>query len=128
MRKPRPRRELRLKESGDKEAAVRQLHGACLPHSASRAYAQTGRLKLLLVLFVHAVVAVVLLGVIFGAENRPKQRPSENLQRFVARAFRFPDTAVRESTGKRCDNAVFGRGIVLRGVSAVDVQDVTRIL
>jgi hypothetical protein len=121
-------RKLRLKKRGDEEAVVRQLHGPRFAQDPARADAQTGGLELLLILLIHAVVAVVLFGVVFAPANRVKKSPRQNLQSLVAGAFGAAITTVRQGAGKRRDDAVRGAGIVFRRVRVGNSQDISRIL
>jgi len=86
----RPRGKLRLEQSGDKEAMARQFDGTGLAPDAAGAYAKPGRLELLFIVFVHAIVAVVLLGVIFAAAHRMQACPGQNLQPFLTRGLGPP--------------------------------------
>src|SRR6516165_10046389 len=97
------------------------------PDSA-RAYAESGRPELLFIFFVHAVVAVVLLGVIFAAANRMQAGPWEDFQAFLTRGFRASLTAIRQAAGKRRDHVVGRAGIVFRAVRVGNVQHISRIL
>ena len=77
-------------------AAAPESDGSCLPETSSRTHAQARGLELLLVLLIHAVVAVVLLGVVLASAQRMKPRSGQNLQSFFAGALGAVGTAVRE--------------------------------
>ena len=66
---------------------ARQFDGTGLAPDAAGAYAKPGRLELLFIVFVHAIVAVVLLGVIFAAAQAC---PGQNLQPFLTRGLGPP--------------------------------------
>ena len=54
----RPRGKLRLEQRGNQEAMTRQFDGAGLTVDAAGAYAKSGRLELLFVFFVYAIVNI----------------------------------------------------------------------
>ena len=83
---------------------VRQFYRASLALDAASADVKSGRLKLLLVFFVHAVVAVVLLGVIFAAANGMKPRPGHDFQAFFAGGLRAAFAAIRQQSRVRANS------------------------
>jgi len=121
------RRKRGLEQGGDEETAIGQFHGPRFPQSSACADPQTGGLKLLFVLFIHAVIAVVLLGVIFAPTNRMKERPRQNLQPLVTRAFGTAIPTVRQGARKRRNDVVRRSGIVLGRVGIGDLQNIARI-
>jgi len=78
VRSFRPRRKLRLKQRGNEEAVSRELDGACFAKNSPRTYAQASGLKLLFVFLIDAVVAVILLRIIFTAANRMQECSRHN--------------------------------------------------
>jgi len=63
---------------------VRQFHRASLSLDAARTDPKSGSLELLFVFFVDAVVAVVLLGVVFASADRMKASAGQNFQAFFS--------------------------------------------
>ncbi len=74
-----PRRKLRLEQRGNEEAVSLEFDGACFAKNSSGTYAQPGGLKLFFVLLIDAVVAVILLRIIFAAANRMQKCSRQNL-------------------------------------------------
>jgi len=107
---------------------VRQFHRASLALHAARADAKPGGLKLLFVFFVHAVVAVVLLEVIFAAADGMKLAAGRDFQVFVTGGFGAALATTRQAAGKRSDHVVGRAGIVFRAVCVADLQNISRIL
>ena len=122
------RRELWLEQRGDEKSMVWQFHGASLALHAARADAKSSGLKLLFVFFVHAVVAVVLLGVVFASTNGVKAGSRQDFQVLFPGGFGAACAAVRQATGKRSDDEVLRAGIVFRAVGVADLQNISRIL
>lgn len=87
---------------------IRQFHRASLALPTTCADAKSGGLKLLFVFFVHSVVAVVLLGIIFTVADGVKASARENFQSFVSGGFRAALAAIGQAAGKRSYN-VMGR-------------------
>jgi protein-S-isoprenylcysteine O-methyltransferase Ste14 len=105
-----------------------QFDGTGLAQEAAGAYAKSGGLELLLVFFVHAIVAVILLGVIFASANGMKASPGQNLQPFLARGFGASFASIGQAAGKRSDHIMGRSGVVLRAVRVADLQHISRIL
>ena len=95
---------------------ARQFDGPSLAPDTARAYAEAGRLELLFIFFVYAVVAVVLLGVIFASANRMQAGPWEDFQPFLTRGSGASVTAIGQAAGKRRDHIVGRAGIILRAI------------
>ena len=96
VRRLRPGRQLRLEQRRQKKRVAGQFHGAGFAQASPRAHAQTGRLKLRLKLFVDAVIAVILLGMIGGSANGVKLRAGQDLDRVVAGALGTARAPVRQ--------------------------------
>jgi len=128
VRRLRPRGKLRLEQRGDKEAMTRQFDGTGLTLDAARAYAKSGRLELPFVFFVHAIVAVILLGVIFASANGMQASPWQDFQAFLTRGFRASLPAIGQSAGERSDHTVGRTGIVFRAVRVGNLQNISCIL
>lgn len=96
-------------------------------HTA-RADAKSGSLKLFFVFFVDAVVAVVLLRVIFTSTNGMKTAAVHNLQAFVTRCFGAAFAPIRQAAGKRSDYVVGRAGVIFRAVRIGNLQNISRIL
>lgn len=79
MRSLGARGKLRLKQCGNEEAVSRQFNGACFSKNPSRTYAQSGGLKLFFVFLIDAVVAVIVLRIVFAAANRMQECSRQNL-------------------------------------------------
>jgi len=107
---------------------ARQFDGASLALDAPRAYAESGRLELLFIFFVHAVVAVVLLGVIFASANSMQAGPWQDFQAFLTRGFGTSLAAIGQAAGKRRDHAMGRTGIVFCAVRVGNLQHISRIL
>ena len=128
MRSFGPRRKLGLKQRGDEEAESRQFDGACFAKNTSRTYAQSGGLKLLFVFLIHAVVAVILLGIVFAAANRMQECSRENLQALLPGSLGTVRAAVRQGAGKGRHHEVRRPRIIFRGVGVGNLQNISRIL
>jgi len=123
-----PRRKLRLEQRGDKETMIGQLHGASLTLNAAGAYAKTGGLELLFVFFVDAVIAVILLRIVFASANGMEASAGKNFQAFLPGGLGTTLAAIRQAAGKRRDHIVRRAGIILRAVRVGNLQNISRIL
>ena len=128
MRCFRARGELWLEQSGNEEAMIRQFYCASLALHPACADAKSGGLKPLFVFFVHSIVAVVLLGIIFTAADGVKVSSGQNFQAFVTGRFRAAFATIRQAAGKWSDHVVGGAGVVLRAVRVGNLQNIPRIL
>lgn len=122
------RGELRLEQGSDEKPVFWQFYGARLLLDSSRADAQTCSLELFFIVFVHAVVAVVLFGVVFASADRMQERSMQDIQALVTRGFRAAFTPVGQRARKRRDHVMRRAGIVLRAVGVGDLQNIARIL
>ena len=95
-----------MKQRGDKEGVVWKLNSPRLPLDSFGAHPQPGGHELLLIILVHAVVAEVLLGVVFITTDFVEQSAGENLQTFVTRSFKAALAPVGQSAGERSDDVM----------------------
>jgi len=123
-----PRRKLGLKQRSNEEAVPREFDGARFAKNSSRTYSQSGGLKLFFVFLIYAVVAVILLGIIFAAANRMQECSRENLQAFLPGSLGAVRAAVGQGAGKRRNHDVRRPRIVFRGVGVGNLQNISRIL
>ena len=95
-----------LEQRREEKTVVPQFHGAWLAVDSACAHAESGGVKLLLVVLIHAVVAVILLCAVLAAANRMKERARQDREPFLAGRLGTVGAPMWENAGQRRDDAV----------------------